>query len=248
MHMKTADHEMFFKYTRMFPEQFDHLLNLIKDKILKRCRRKFLIPELRLAMTLKYLAHGGSFQNLAWEFRVGHSTVSKIILETCVAIWNTLQPIYLQDPNEINWLNVSDNFYQKWNFPHTLGAIDGKHVQIQCPFKSGSLYFNYKNHFSIVLLACCDADYKFLWTDIGAYGSEHDASVFRRSYIGQQLETNSITLPNANKLPGSETVMPYFFVGDEAFPLKKYIMRPYPGKYLNEKKVSLITDIQEPEE
>ncbi|KAB0790574.1 hypothetical protein PPYR_15024, partial [Photinus pyralis] len=172
----------------------------------------------------------GSFQNLGWEFRVGHSTVSKVIYETCEAIWETLQPIYLKSPSETDWMSIGENFFNKWNFPHTLGAIDGKHVQMHCPINSGSLYYNYKGHFSIVLLACCDADYKFIWVDIGAWGSEHDSGIFRRSKMGKDLNEGIVKLPAASKLPGSETVMPYFFVGDEAFPLKSYIMRPYPGK------------------
>ncbi|VEN53414.1 unnamed protein product [Callosobruchus maculatus] len=230
-HMKTNDHEMFFKYTRMLPDQFDHLLNLLKPKLLKRSRREFLSPELRLAMVLKYLAHGGSFQSLSWEFRVGHSTVSKVILETC--IWDVLQPIYLITPTTNEWKNIAERFLDGWNVPHTIGAIDGKHVHIQCPINSGSEYYNYKGHFSIVLLAYCDADYKFTWVDIGAYGSEHDASIFRRSEMGRMLETGTIALPLPKRLPNSNIEMPYFFVGDEAFPLKTYIMRPYPGRYLN---------------
>nr|CAI5865988.1 unnamed protein product [Callosobruchus analis] len=214
-HMKTQDHEMFFKYTTMLPKQFDQLLDLLKPKLLNCSRREYLSPELRLAMTLKYLAHGGSFQSLSWEFRVGHSTVSKVIFETCT------------------WKNVAQRFSDRWNFPHTIGAIDGKHVHIQCPINSGSEYYNYKGHFSIILLACCDADYKFTWVDIGAYGSEHDASVFRRSQMGIMLEAGTVALPQSTTLPGSNIEMPYFFVGDEAFPLKPYIMRPYPGRNLD---------------
>nr|CAH7756542.1 unnamed protein product [Callosobruchus chinensis] len=168
-------------------------------------------------MTLKYLAHGGSFQTLSWEFRVGHSTVSKVILETCTVLWDVLQPIYLSTPTSDAWKNIAEEFLGRWNFPHTIGAIDGKHVHIQCPINTGSTYYNYKGYFSIVLLACCDADYKFTWVDIGAYGSEHDASIFRRSEMGRMFNIE----------------MPYFFVGDEAFPLKSYIMRPYPGRHLN---------------
>lgn len=203
--------------------------------LLKRSRREYLSPELQLAMTLKYLAHGGSFLNLSWEFRVGQSTVSKVIRQTCLALWNVLAPIYLSVPKEKDWIKISNRFWEKWQFPNTLGAIDGKHVAIQSPCKSGSEFYNYKNYFSIVLLACCDADYKFLWVDIGAYGSENDAGIFRRSKMGEDLEKSSVKL-QPKKLPGSDTKMPYYFLGDEGFPLKEYLMRPYPGKYLDEKK------------
>nr|CAI5830759.1 unnamed protein product [Callosobruchus analis] len=169
----------------MLPQQFDQLLDLLKPKLLKCSRREYLSPELRLAMTLKYLVHGGSFQSLSWEFRIG-----------C----------------------IKRDIRNMWNFPHTIGAIDGKHVHIQYPINSGSEHYNYKRHFSIILLACCDADYRFTRVDIGAYRSEHDASVFIRSQMGIILEAGTGSLKHC-QVPILKCL---FFVGDEAFPLKSY--------------------------
>lgn len=38
---------------------------------------------------------------------------------------------------------------------------------------------------------------------------------------------NSLHIPN-DKLPGSNGDIPHVFIGDEAFPLMKNFMRPYP--------------------
>ena len=50
------------------------------------------------------------------------------------------------------------------------GVLDGKHVTVACPDRTGSLFFNYKGSFSVVLLALVDADYNFLYIDVGSEG------------------------------------------------------------------------------
>lgn len=83
-------------------------------------------------------------------------------------------------------------------------------------------------------MAVCDADYIFTLVDIGAFGSQSDGEIFKESTFGQALESGTIKLPAA--ITKYKYYVSYYFVGDEAFPLKSYILRPYPGKNLNSEK------------
>ena len=81
--------------------------------------------------------------------------------ETSEAIIHVLLQDYMPPPEtEVQWKNIAQKFGDLWQFPHVVGAIDGKHVVIEAPTKSGTLYHNYKGIFSIVLPAVCAAKYK----------------------------------------------------------------------------------------
>lgn len=68
---------------------------------------------------------------------------------------------------EDEWRQIARDFEVCWNFPHCVGACDGKHVVMQNPKNSGSMFFNYKGTFSIVLMAIADANYNFIHANIG---------------------------------------------------------------------------------
>jgi hypothetical protein len=81
---------------------------------------------------------------------------------------------YLPTPTTEMWRKIAE----KWNFLNCLGALDGKYVESKCPAKSGSLYYNYKQYFSILLQALVDADCKLIDVDIGAVGRQSDRGNF----------------------------------------------------------------------
>lgn len=102
-----------------------------------------------------------------------------------------------------------------------IGAIDGKHIKIKAPAKSGSDYFNYKKDHSIILLALVDHDYCFTYVDVGAKGRSSDGGVFGNSSLFEALEKKLLNIPK-------DAVI----LGDDAFPLKTYLLEPYSRRNL----------------
>lgn len=85
-------------YTRMTAENFDYLVHLVTPYIQKEDTnyRKSISPAERLAVTLRYLASGSSMTSLSYEFRLSKTSVSRIVPETCEAIYNTMKDTYLK--------------------------------------------------------------------------------------------------------------------------------------------------------
>ena len=94
------------------------------------------------------------------------------------------------------------------------------------------MYHNCKGTFSIVLLAVCDAKYDFTLVDVGQYGSNNNSGVLAQLKISSTFENNTLNLSESEVLPGTNLDIPYFLVGDEIFPLKPWLLRPYPGRLL----------------
>lgn len=101
----------------------------------------------RLCVTLRFLASGCSYQDLMYSFHISVSSISKIIPEVCEALYNVLRDEYLQPPSsKQHWEQIAEEFESKWQFPHAVGATDGKHVNMRALPISGSEYFNRKSN------------------------------------------------------------------------------------------------------
>lgn len=131
--------------------------------------------------------------------------------------------LLLQVPSTTEkWQRIQSGFANRWNFPNVIGALDGKHINIKCPVRSGSDFYNYKGKFSVVLLALVDDDYRFIYVDVGAKGRFSDGGIFRNSTLFEALENKSLNLPENG-----------IIVADDAFPLTQHIMKPYKKRNLN---------------
>lgn len=231
--LQREDVSGFKNFLRMDMNMFRELLDRVGHRIKKQETfwRKPVSPGLRLAITLRYLSTGSSYKSLSYAFRVAHNTISLIIPETCEAIIAEYQEEVLTCPTTPEqWKEVASLFSKKWNFHHVIGALDGKHIAIRCPPNGGSHYYNYKGFHSIVLMALVDADYKFLYVDVGATGCSSDGGIFSATALREALEHNTLRMPTPEPLPGGETPIPYYIIGDDAFPLKQWLMKPFPQR------------------
>lgn len=182
------------------------------------------------------MSTGTGFRALAYSFRMGKSTIASIVHETCRVLWTELVPIHMPIPTEQRLKAIAEDFEATWNFPHCIGAIDGKHCEIKKPPKSGSAHWCYKKRNSIVMQAVADAKRKFVAVEVGGRGKQSDGGTFIASTLYKLIEKNKFKIPMPKRLTNSDVIAPYVLVGDEAYPLKHYLMRPYPERVLNNEK------------
>jgi hypothetical protein len=98
------------------------------------------------------------------------------------------------------------------------------------PEHSGSIFYNYKDFFPMILMAVADPNYRSVYVDFGRCGKDCDSTIFKRSMLLTSLQTNKLELPIERLLSGTEgSNVPYFFVGDEGFALNRNILRPFGG-------------------
>lgn len=247
---------LFKNFVRMTSEDFDLLFEKVRPLIEKSDThlRKAIPAAERLCIVLRFLTTGDSYASLRYVFKRSKTSICRIVPEVCSALYTTLKDEYLKVPlslsfslyarltfcfcfqvpsTEEEWKKIANLFENRWNFPNCFGAIDGKHVDIVAPDHSGSEYFNYKKRNSVVLMALVDGDYNFSYIDVGAKGRESDGGVYARCSLSTALETNTLYIPPPKPLLGRADPVPYVMVADDAFPLRPYIMKPFPFRNQN---------------
>ena len=234
--LRNEDPRSFQNFMRMPPDMFDELVQRLTPRITKKTTnwRSPLEPGLKVAITLRHLASGSKYHDMQYAWRVPHNTISIVVREVCEAIIEEYLDEQLSPPTtEQGWLQLANDWYERWNFPHVIGAIDGKHVACKAPPNSGSEFYNYKGFFSVILVALVTSDYKFLWVDVSGNGSASDAQIYNNSELKEGLENGTIMgWPRPSPLPNDTQDVPYFLMGDDAFSLRTYLMKPYGARNL----------------
>ena len=84
-------------------------------------------------------------------------------------------------------------------------------------------------------MAVINLNYQFTMVDIGDVGCQSDGGVFAARNIGQAIDVGLLNIPPPRRLYGDTELFPFALVGDEAFPLKKYLIKPYAKASIKQK-------------
>uniref|UniRef100_A0A8C0J8B7 DDE Tnp4 domain-containing protein n=1 Tax=Chelonoidis abingdonii TaxID=106734 RepID=A0A8C0J8B7_CHEAB len=186
--------------------------------------RAALSVEKRVAIAVWKLATPDSYRSVANQFGVGKSTVGIVVMQVCRAI----NRILLRRTVTLgNVQDIVDGFAQM-GFPNCGGAIDRTHIPILAPPHLASEYVNRKGYFSMVLQALVDHRGRFTDIYTGWPGKVHDARIFRNSGMFRKLQAGTF-FPD-RKITVGDVEMPIVILGDPAYPLMPWLMKPYTGK------------------
>uniref|UniRef100_A0A1I7YPK6 DDE Tnp4 domain-containing protein n=1 Tax=Steinernema glaseri TaxID=37863 RepID=A0A1I7YPK6_9BILA len=238
IYYQSKDRSDLIKYLRLDREFFDALHSLLEEDLRKPITHRFPISSKeRLAVFLRYAGHGGTktltfysyaghggtIKSLETSFGIGKSTAQQIVKQAVASI---LSKLHMPALNSSFWLDRAAEFEQRWDFPHCIAAVDGKHFSITAPPKVlRSLYFNYEKFTSVTGLAWVDAYCRFVILEIGSPGRCSDAQIYKTSECAKHFTDGVYDVPAPSTY--SNRTLPYVVVGDQGFGLSPILMRPF---------------------
>ncbi|CAM5144384.1 unnamed protein product [Eretmochelys imbricata] len=185
--------------------------------------RAALTVEKQVAIALWKLAMPGCCRSARNQFGVGKSTVGAAVIQVANAITDVL----LSRVVTLGNLQVVMDGFAAMGFPNCSGAIHGTHIPNLAPDRLANQYVNCKGYFSMVLQALVDHKRRFTDINMGWLGKVHDAQIFRNSRLFRQLQ--EVTYFPEQKITIGDVEMPIVILGDPAYPLLPWLMKPYTG-------------------
>ena len=212
---------------RVSPETFGYICRELQPYLLKQDThiRKAVSVKRRVAITLWRLSTNAEYRTIAHLFGVAKSTAREIVEEVCNAIVRKLFKKYIAIPSREALVSIIQGFADDWGFPQCVGALDGSHIPILVPQDFPKDYFNRKGHHSILLQGLVYHKYRFMDINVGWPGSVHDARVLANSKLYQKGERGELFPYIAKEMSGVS--VPLVVLGDPAYPLLQWIMKPY---------------------
>ena len=206
---------------------FDILCEKLKPYIRRQSTRlrRAICVEHRVVITLWCLATCGEYRTIGHLFGVARCTVCVIVHDTCKVIVDVLLKTYIQFPQGDKLSQVVEGFKSKWGMIQCAGSIDGCHIPVTPPASNHTDYYNRKGWYSMLVQAVVDHDYLFIDICVGWPGSVHDARVLVNSSLYKRACKREILCGQNITVNG--TAIPIFLVGDSAYPLSCWLMKPF---------------------
>ncbi|CAM5108407.1 unnamed protein product [Natator depressus] len=204
-----------------FMELCDLLSPALRHKNTKM--RAALTVEKQVAIALWKLAMPDRYRSVGNQFGVGKSTVGAAVMQVA----NAIKDLLISRVVTLGNVQVIVDGFAAMGFPNCGGAVDGTHIPILAPEHQAGEYINHKGYFSIVLQALVDHNGRFTNINVGWPGKVHDTCVFRNSGLFQKLQEG--TLFPDQKITVGDVEMPIVILGDPAYPLTPWLMKPYTG-------------------
>ncbi|XP_061599578.1 uncharacterized protein LOC133462376 [Cololabis saira] len=212
---------------RMSEETYNFLCNKLRpamerqDTTFREC-----VPlKKRVAVALWKLATGSEYRSIGHLFGVSITTVCTCVQDFCKAVDMLLLPEQIRFPDERRLRQIAAYNESRWGMPHCVGAIDGSHIPIIAPKDYHNDYFNRKGWHSIILQGVVDGKGLFWNVFAGPAGSTHDARVLRLSNLWELASRENLFPANFRNIGG--TNVGYYILGDSAYPLQKWLMKPF---------------------
>ncbi len=239
--METYSEERFKKTFRVTRKTFDYILAKIQHAIQKETVAEDPIsPKYRVAVRLYRLARGDYLYTISELTGIGESTACEIVIEVRKAIvecfWKeAVTKHFPRTKQELE--NAMMLIDQEWQFPFSFAAVDGSHIPIPCPPGGAEVaneYHNFKNFYSIILMALVDAKYRVIWASCGYPSNSHDIIIFQSTDV--YADMNKGQFPSISHKEGDVEIPP-LILGDGGFSFHTWLMKPYSQAVLtNEQK------------
>ncbi|KAH9375625.1 hypothetical protein HPB48_015691 [Haemaphysalis longicornis] len=207
-----------------------------QDPNVRRC-----IPlHKRVALSLYRLASSAEERTVAHLFSVSRSSVNNICREFCDILLHVFEPQNICMPSINDLKGHMRQFEATTGFPQGFGALDGCHVNVAPAKENPQDCCNYKGWYSVILLALVDHLYKFIFTNVGSPGRNHDSAVYKGSVLARVVNTQLLSEP-AKQIKGESVGA--INLCDQAFPLTSNLMKPYPNRSTSGKLCGTLTTL-----
>ncbi|KAK3868984.1 hypothetical protein Pcinc_025667 [Petrolisthes cinctipes] len=215
--LEELDDTDLIKRYRLDREGIEFVTDMLRGALESATSRSMAIsPELKVIITLNYLATGKMQQCSGDDLGLSQPSISRVIKQTVEALASpAITTRIIKFPRaRIDIQRTQNEFMQIANFPGVVGIVDGTHIRIVAPTEYEEEYVNRKHYHSINTQIVFDANYKILDVVANWPGSTHDARILRHSGLLRLFETNMV--PAGCHL-----------LGDSAYPCKRWLLTPY---------------------